>query len=94
MTLTSDEITFIKCRIRDWFDYADGWLKDHESERPGSEDFNPSDIAQATKDRDICKSILAKLDDALSVTEQFLGSRESCEDKDAWDDFNKAIEEE
>lgn len=42
----------------------------------------------------MCKSILDKLDDALSVTEQFLGSRESCEDKDAWDDFNKAIKEE
>ena len=28
------------------------------------------------------------------ITEVFLGSRESCEDKDAWDDFNKAISEE
>ena len=28
-----------------------------------------------------------------TITEQTLGSRESCEDKDAWDDFNKAIEE-
>lgn len=28
------------------------------------------------------------------LTEQYLGSRESCEDKDAYDDFNKAISEE
>ena len=28
------------------------------------------------------------------ITEQVLGSRESCEDKDAWDDFNKALAEE
>lgn len=27
------------------------------------------------------------------ITERFLGSRESCEDKDAWDDFNKAMED-
>lgn len=28
-----------------------------------------------------------------SITNQYLGSRESCEDKDTWDDFNKALED-
>ena len=27
------------------------------------------------------------------ITDQFLGSRESCEDTDSWDDFNKALAE-
>ena len=86
--------------LKDGFDYNGVWITNPHYEETGRFKFDTEH--DAAIHYGFPKNLHAlwvatepdKLHKAAVITEQFLGSRESCEDKDAWDDFNKALEEE